>query len=369
VSSIQKRPNGSWRARYRDDAGREHSRHFPRKVDAQRYLDGVTTSIRSGTYVDPATAKTTLRAFYADWSTRQVWAATTAVSMDLVIGRCSFGDVEFSKLRRSHVEAWVKEMSVAGLAPTTIRTRVNNVRSVLKAAHRDRLLMHDPTDGVTLPRRRKLEHAMTIPTSEQVGAILEAADDWFRPFVALCAFAGLRLGESTAVQVGDVDFLRRRLAVRRQVQRGEGRGGVAVVPPKYGSEREVFVPDELLQMLAQHVERVGVRGDEGWLFGGPGTGPRHTNTMAYWWGKTVKAAGVEGVTPHDLRHYFASGLIAAGCSVATVQRALGHASPSVTLNTYTHLWPTAEDHTRRASGELMRTALGAPADSLRTRQA
>jgi integrase len=64
---------------------------------------------------------------------------------------------------------------------------------------------------------------------------------------------------------------------------------------------------------------------------------------------------------HSLRHFFASGLIAAGCDVVTVQRAMGHASATVTLRTYAHLWPTAEDRTRSAAADLMRTA-----DSSRT---
>jgi site-specific recombinase XerD len=55
---------------------------------------------------------------------------------------------------------------------------------------------------------------------------------------------------------------------------------------------------------------------------------------------------------HDLRHFFASALIHAGCDVVTVQNALGHAKPSTTLNTYTHLWPAAEDRTRTAKDEL-----------------
>lgn len=42
---------------------------------------------------------------------------------------------------------------------------------------------------------------------------------------------------------------------------------------------------------------------------------------------------------HDLRHFFASGLIAAGCDVVAVQRALGHSSASITLTAYSHLWP------------------------------
>jgi len=48
MASIAKRPDGRWRARYRDDAGREHSKHFARKVDAQRWLDEVTASVVTG---------------------------------------------------------------------------------------------------------------------------------------------------------------------------------------------------------------------------------------------------------------------------------------------------------------------------------
>ena len=98
-----------------------------------------------------------------------------------------------------------------------------------------------------------------------------------------------------------------------------------------------------------------------------GSSPISPSTVDSWWHRTLKAAGVEGLTIHSLRHYFASGLIADGCDVVTVQRALGHKSPSVTLNTYSHLWPTAEDKTRSAAGRLAAQSLGlAPADPLRT---
>jgi hypothetical protein len=54
MASIARRPDGRWRARYRDTEGREHARHFDRKVDAQRFLDNVTASVVRGDYVDPA---------------------------------------------------------------------------------------------------------------------------------------------------------------------------------------------------------------------------------------------------------------------------------------------------------------------------
>lgn len=59
------------------------------------------------------------------------------------------------------------------------------------------------------------------------------------------------------------------------------------------------------------------------------------------------------MTLHTLRHTFASNLIASGCDVVTVQRALGHSQPSITLNVYSHLWPSAEDRTRAATASFM----------------
>jgi hypothetical protein len=80
---------------------------------------------------------------------------------------------------------------------------------------------------------------MRLPMPAEVRALLDAADERFRPFVAPAAFAGLRLGEAAAVRVGDVNFLGRTLQLSRQVQRGTG-GTVQITPPKYGSERTVF---------------------------------------------------------------------------------------------------------------------------------
>lgn len=204
---------------------------------------------------------------------------------------------------------------------------------------------------------------MRIPTVEQVGRLLAHADSCrastrhgFRAYVALCAFAGLRKGEAAGIQVGDIDFSLRRLTVSRQLQR-DGSTFVARLP-KYGSERIVHLPDELVEMLRQHVERFLPEEPppEAWLFT-VGDGPLYDNDIDWRWRATRTSAGLPHVRLHDLRHFYASGLIAAGCDVVTVQRALGHSSATTTLNTYSHLWPTAEDRTRAAAAHLMRDAL------------
>jgi hypothetical protein len=72
MASIAKRPDGQHRARYRDEAGTEHARHFDRKVDAQRWLDQVTAAVVTGQYVDPKAGSITFTDFYRQWSGRQV---------------------------------------------------------------------------------------------------------------------------------------------------------------------------------------------------------------------------------------------------------------------------------------------------------
>ncbi len=206
---------------------------------------------------------------------------------------------------------------------------------------------------------------MTLPTPAQVGQLLSVAEGWFRPFVTLAAFSGLRLGEAAGLQRDDVDFLRRSLRVARQVQRLPG-GQIEVRPPKYGSERLVFLADGVLEELGRHTATQAAGQDPSqWLFTTVRGEPPHQNTVGHLWPKTCRAAGIEGMTLHDCRHFYASGLIAAGCDVVTVQRALGHAKATTTLNTYAHLWPTAEDRTRRAAGELF-AAVQDRADSART---
>ena len=138
------------------------------------------------------------------------------------------------------------------------------------------------------------------------------------------------------------------------------------MPPKYGSERVVYLPEQLVELLSEHVARWCPGDDPArWLFADGGTS-WHDNRVTYLWRRAAGGADVGGVRLHDLRHFYASGLIAAGCDVVTVQRALGHASASTTLGTYAHLWPSAEDRTRVAAGGLMTTVLGLSADSVRT---
>ncbi|MGP3957520.1 site-specific integrase [Nonomuraea sp. 3N208] len=200
-----------------------------------------------------------------------------------------------------------------------------------------------------------------------MGALLTSAEPKFRAFIALAAFAGLRLGEAAALKVSDINFLGRTLEVARQVQRERG-GGVEIRPPKYGSERTVYLADGLVKILAKHIEDFRPGGDLGrWLFEGEDGQPAAPEHRGLLVAADPEGGRDQGLKLHDLRHFYASGLIASGCDVVTVQRALGHSKATTTLNTYSHLWPTAEDRTRNAAAALLSETLSQEsADSMRT---
>lgn len=266
----------AWRGAYRDEAGKQHTKSFKRQIDAKRWVATEEVKVVRGDWVNPAAGKVTFAAFYADWSPRQVWLSSTRENADLAIAGVTFGDMPLRAIRRSHVEAWVKQMSTS-LAPSTIDTRFTIVRGVFRAAVADRLIPSDPTLGVVLPRKRKAEAAMSIPTNADVATLLNAAEPPNRPksrpgftaFVALCAFAGLRRGEALGVQVGDIDFLARTLRIKRQIQRAkaadiatgkdlvEAVAGITVIvrSPKYESERTIYLPDEVVGILSEHLRQ------------------------------------------------------------------------------------------------------------------
>ena len=65
----------------------------------------------------------TFTSFYAEWSQRQIWQSTTVLAMSVAARSVPFADLPLGKVRKSHIETWVKGMQLAGLAASTIRTR------------------------------------------------------------------------------------------------------------------------------------------------------------------------------------------------------------------------------------------------------
>ena len=122
MASIARRPDGTYRPRFRDAAGKEHARHFKRKVDAQRWLDEMTAAMVTRQYVDPSAGRITVREFAEEWRAGQVHRPTTAAHVETMLRRHVYpalGHKRLSSVLPSDVQALVKRLSV-DLAPATV---------------------------------------------------------------------------------------------------------------------------------------------------------------------------------------------------------------------------------------------------------
>ncbi|WP_300399900.1 site-specific integrase [Nocardioides sp.] len=355
MASVKKRPDGKWRARYRDTAGKEHARHFDRKVDGQAWLDQQTAKLVTGSHVAPRTAKTTVGEWCETWLEGYGGNRSSTVrqaEVHLARIKVTFGHLRLDGVRPSHVKTWCAQLAAEGLADSYIYALHARLSQVYSDAVHDGLVAKSPCSSRTSPPMGK--QRAYVATTDQVWALHDAMPEHLRAAILLGAFSGLRLAEACGLRVADVDFMR----------------GVVTPAVQYPAEplksetSQTAIPigQALALELSAHVAEWSADG---------GTVLVDTwgNQLAPWTlerAMRTARAKVPGLSPdfryHDLRHWFASFLIASGADVKVVQARLRHASAKTTLDTYGHLWPDSDDSTRAA----IDSAMTARADYLRT---
>lgn len=360
MASIKKRDNGKWRARYRDETGKEHARHFARKTDAQDWLDEVTAAIVTGQYVDPKAGKVTFKTYAESWRLSQVHRASTEANIETQLRRHAypkFGSRPIASIRPSEVQAWIKGLP---LAPATVAVAHAAMSSIMKAAVRDRIITSNPCEGTKLPAVTK---PTVVPmTLEQVEAVRAATPERLRALVTLAAGTGMRPSELTGLTVDRLHMLRRELVVDQQLVTLANKPPTLGPPKTRSSVRTIPLPQVVVDAIAAHLAAYPP-GDDGYVFTDEIGRPLSRRQVSRIWSPIMQSAGLPPRTGlHALRHFYASLLIRHGESVKTVQERLGHASATETLDTYAHLWPDSDDRTR----EAVDLVLGGSADSLRT---
>lgn len=328
-----------YRVRYRDpDRLQREKAGFTRKADAEQFLATVSVQMQRGEFLDPATARATISELGAEWLAAQTHLKPSALrpveSSWRVHVEPQWGRRRVSEIRHSEIAAWCSQLA-AEKSPTVVRRAHGVLASVLEVAVRDRRIAMNPARGVSLPRRAPKRRAYLSHGQVQV---LARESGSHGPLVAFLAYTGLRWGEATALRVRDVDMLRRRVSV---VENAVRIGSVVHVgSPKSHRARSVPFPAFLAEPIARECEG---KDREELVFGDGVMHVRATYGERGWWARAIAAcqsvdAEFPRLTPHDLRHTAASLAISAGANVKAVQAMLGHASATMTLDTYADLF-------------------------------
>jgi len=160
----------------------------------------------------------------------------------------------------------------------------------------------------------------------------------------------MRRGELLALCWGDVDWNSRRVWVRRNVTHR----GVFQEPKTRGSVRAIAMPATLATALREHQMASRFKDSEDLIFSTEkGTTIDGHNFVHRVFDPALRQAGLPKIRFHDLRHSFASLLIAQGEHPKLISEQLGHASVQITLDRYGHLLPASYD----SAGERLDAAL------------
>ncbi|MEL5990750.1 tyrosine-type recombinase/integrase [Microbacterium phosphatis] len=356
----------------RPDNRQTQERGFTRKRDAELRLAEVEVGKAKGDYVNPADARETVTAIATGWlsgrehvmkpssyrALRSAWETHV---------QPKWGARQVGTVKHSEVQDWVSELARDKSATTVLRA-YGVLAAALDVAVKDRRLSRNVARGATLPR--KVPKSKPYLTHAQVQTLAHASAH--PTLVLFLAYTGLRWGEATALRLKHVDTLRRRVGVEENaVMVGSV---IHVGTPKTHETRSVPYPEFLALPIAKLCEG---KGRDELLFGDGTMHLRLPNSRDGWFAAAVrrvldaeaeaaalaKANGdpepprMPRVTPHDLRHTAASLAISAGANVKAVQRMLGHASASMTLDTYADLFDDDLDGVATALDQAKRAAV------------
>jgi integrase len=357
MASIEKQPNGRWRARWRTPDGQTRSKTFRLKAQAEDQLTDVAHSKNTGAYVDPSAGRTTFAAWVKVWRPTVVdLRASTLARDDGYVGRYmlpTFGKLPLASIDHAAVQAWVADLTRRGLAPATVVVATQILGKIMAAAVASRRLASSPCAGVKLPRIEREEMRFLAPG--EVATLADTIDRRYRALVYLGGYGGLRIGEMLGLRASRVDLLRGSVDVCENLV--DVSGHLHFGPPKTRAGRRV-VPLPRIAVDALHEHLTALEAGPGDLvFRAAEGGPvRLAGWRRRYWKPAVEAAGLAPLRPHDLRHSAVALWIAAGATPNEVAKRAGHTSVVTVLDRYGHLLPGSGDRVTAALDELAAAA-------------
>ncbi|HQM44101.1 MAG TPA: tyrosine-type recombinase/integrase [Smithellaceae bacterium] len=238
----------------------------------------------------------------------------------------------------------------------TMRKIIVTLNQVMAYAVRHRLIDYNPVRDAERPRnqgKEVQEKAISILTPKQIRNFLEAVtDEKYHTLFLTAIMTGARQGEILGLKWSDVDFSKKQISINRTFNMGR-----FFTPKTKGSIRQIDLAPmvvralaawKLLSAIKEKEKREEKQRENGieenaaehrdLVFPNEAGGPmNYSNMVQRHFRKALKDAGIPQIRFHDLRHTYASLLLAQGENVKYVQTQLGHSSPTVTLNVYAHL--------------------------------
>lgn len=276
--------------------------------------------------------------------------------------RPALGDLDIRDLGPEQLDRFYRGLVNGGLSPSSVHRIHAVIRRALAQAVKWGWLPSNPAARATLPvARRKVP---VLPSPEVVLQLIDdavAGDPDFGALVRTAAVTGARRGEVCGLRWSALDLDQAVVVIDTAVV--DVAGHLHVKDPKWHSVRRVSIDPDTVALLTEHRARIDARAAAGaatlradafvWSLDLDGARPIRPEVVTARWRAICREAGVQ-CRFHDLRHFSASHLIAAGVDVRTVAGRLGHANPSTTLGIYAHAFAARDQAAATAIADVLR---------------
>lgn len=348
MANIRETKTGRWRAQVylgKDKAtGRDQFRsktlatyrlavRWATQAEADRDGGKVTTKMAA----DAADGRLTLGAYWSDvalpWRRANLARATVAANVSHWTNHLepTFAAMPLAGIRRADINAWVVARREAGVGVPTVDKALNLLSAIYARALDDELVDANPVLGIKTPEH--LPRDVGYLSRSTVAAVLGHTPEPYRLFLEMLGEVGLRFQEAGGLIPESVLRSGAQVRIRKVLERG---GYLRDAPKTKGSYRVVPVPAHLRARLVALALKTPP--------GAPiftsarGGAMSDSNLRNRVLAKACDAAGVPRVTPHMLRHAYASWLTEAGVNPRDIAAAMGHSSTRM-QDRYAHLAP------------------------------
>ena len=311
--------------------GRMVTRTFVRRRDADAYARTLEADRLRGLAVDPRAGLVLFGAYAEQWLRQRQLRPRTRELYDGMLRNHilpTFGERPMGKVTPAEVRSWNAD-AYARVAPATASRIYRVLHAIFATAVEDEVVWRNPC--VVRGAASGASPERPIATIAEVDALIEAMEPRFRAMVVLAAWCGLRLGELLALTRRRIDVLHRTVqVVGSAYERSDGT--VVLGPPKTAAgRRTVSIPPHVMPDVVRHLDEHVASGADSPLFSGPEGGILYRKTFSRHWRNARRAAGVEHLHFHDLRHTGNTLAAATGASTKELMARMGHANPRAAL--------------------------------------
>ncbi|MCD8377161.1 MAG: site-specific integrase [Candidatus Gastranaerophilales bacterium] len=248
-----------------------------------------------------------------------------------------FGKRKMNEIKAADIRQWQNELLKQGYKETYLKTINNQLAALFNYAVKYYDLPHNPCRKAGSIGKSHAEE-MDYWTNEEFSQFIVCIMDKRQSYMCFLVlfWTGMRLGELLALQVGDVDLENKKISITKSLQRMKGRD-VITEPKTPKSKRTISIPEFLAVDLQDYINSMyGVKKKDR-LF------PVTKYFLEHEMQRGITLSGVKRIRIHDLRHSHASMLVEMGMSPLEISKRLGHEKVETTLNTYSHLYPNAQE--------------------------